>query len=176
LLLGRSLEALPGKRSTTKVHEDVAQALEVVATGLFDAEVGVDGGVAGGAGEILVFAVGDVEVGFGVAVFFGETKVDDVDLVAAFADAHEEVVGFDVSVDEGFGMDVFDSGDLITGLVSRKGGGFWERYELVCEEEDCFEGEFAVAKVEEVFERGTKEIENHGILRISTLKGITEDT
>jgi hypothetical protein len=41
---------------------------------------------------------------------------------------------------------------------------------LVCEEEDCFEGEFAIAKVEEVFERGTKEIENHGILRISIVK------
>jgi hypothetical protein len=41
-----------------------------------------------------------VEVGFGVAVLFGKTKVDDVDLVAAFADAHEEVVGFDVPVDE----------------------------------------------------------------------------
>jgi hypothetical protein len=100
LLLGRSLEALPGERSTTKVHKDVAQALEVVTTGLFDAEVGVDGGVAGGAGEIFVFAVGDVEVGFGVAVFFGETKVDYVDLVATFANAHEKVVGFDVPVDE----------------------------------------------------------------------------
>jgi len=51
-------------------------------------------------------------MGFWVTVFFGETKVDDVDLVAAFADTHEEVVGFDVSVDKAFGVDVFDPGDL----------------------------------------------------------------
>jgi len=37
-------------------------------------------------------------------------------------------------------------------------------YQLVSEEENCFEGEFAIAKVEEVFEGRTKEIKYHGIL------------
>lgn len=37
-------------------------------------------------------------------------------------------------------------------------------YELIGEQEDSLEGEFAVAKVEEVFERGTKEIKNHGVV------------
>ena len=74
--------------------------------------MGVDAGVAGCSCEVFIFAVGDVEMGFWVAVFFGETKVDYVDLVTAFADAHEEVVGFDVAVDKGFGVDVFDAGDL----------------------------------------------------------------
>ena len=72
----------------------------------------VDAGVAGGAGEVFIFTVGDVEMSFGVAVLFGEAKVDNVDLIAALADAHEEVVGFDVAVDERLGMDVFNAGDL----------------------------------------------------------------
>jgi len=68
---------------------------------------------------------------FGVAVFFGEAKVDYVYLVAAFADAHEEVVGFDVAVDERLCMDVLDAGDLTKSTsipqkhkTSNNGGGF----------------------------------------------------
>ena len=62
--------------------------------------MGVDGCVASGSREILILPVGDVEVGLWVAVLFGETKVDDVDLVSAFADSHQKVVGLDVAMDE----------------------------------------------------------------------------
>lgn len=72
----------------------------------------VDGGVSRGTGEVLVLSVRDMEVCLRVAVFLGETEIDDVDLVPAFADAHQEVVGLDVAVDEVAGMDVFDTGDL----------------------------------------------------------------
>jgi hypothetical protein len=57
-------------------------------------------------------------------------------LVAPLADAHQEVVGLDVSVDEVSGVDVLDSRD-----------------ELVGEEQDRLERELSVAEVEEVFER-----------------------
>lgn len=77
-----------------------------------DAQVGVDGGVAGGAGEVLVLAVGNVLVGAGVAVLLGQAEVDDVDQVALLAQAHQEVVGFHVSVDEVLGVDVLDAADL----------------------------------------------------------------
>src|SRR5271154_2328524 len=72
----------------------------------------IDGCVTCCSSEIFVFTIGNVEMGFWVTVFFGESKVDYVDLVAAFTDTHEEVVGFDVAVDERFCVDVFDSGDL----------------------------------------------------------------
>lgn len=36
----------------------------------------------------------------GVTVLLGQTKVDNVDLVTTLANAHEEVVGLDVTVDE----------------------------------------------------------------------------
>jgi hypothetical protein len=53
-----------------------------------------------------------VQVGLRVPVLLGQTKIDHVDLVAALADTHEEVVGLDVAVDEVAGVNVLDSGEL----------------------------------------------------------------
>ena len=74
--------------------------------------MGVDGGVAGGAGEVLILTVRDVLVRPGVTVFLGQAEVDDVDQVALLAEAHQEVVGLHVSVDEVLGVDVFNPADL----------------------------------------------------------------
>lgn len=112
LLLGRRLESLPGKLTSEEVHEDVAERLEVVPSRLLDSEMGVDRRVSGGSGQVLVLSVGDVEVRLGIPVLLGESKVDDVDLVASLSDTHEEVVGLDVSVDEVSRVGVLDSGDL----------------------------------------------------------------
>lgn len=112
-----------------------------------DAEVGVDRGIASGAGEVLVFTVGDVEVGLGVAIFLGQAKIDDVNLIAALADAHEKVVRFDVAVDEGLRVDVFNAAD-----------------ELVGQQQDGLEGELAVAEVEQILERGAEKVKDHGVV------------
>ena len=58
----------------------MADGLEVVAARLLDALVGVDGGVARRASEVLAVLVGDV---LALAVFeaLGEPEVNDVDLV-----------------------------------------------------------------------------------------------
>lgn len=74
--------------------------------------MGVDGGIAGSAGEVLILAVGDVLVRPGVTVFLSQAKVDDVDQVAFLAEPHEEVVGLHVSVDEVLRVDVFNPADL----------------------------------------------------------------
>jgi hypothetical protein len=60
-----------------------------------------------------------VKVGLGVAELFGETKVDDVDLVSALPYTHQEIVGLDVAVDKVARVDVLNSRDL-TGGVSGK--------------------------------------------------------
>lgn len=73
----------------------------------------IDGRVSGCAGQILIFTVWDVEVGLRVAIFLCQTEVNNIDLVATFSDAHQKVVGLDVTVDERFGMDVFDARDLV---------------------------------------------------------------
>ena len=79
---------------------------------LTDAQVGVDGGVAGGARQVLVLPVRDVLVSAGIAVLLGQPKVDDVDQVALLPQAHQEVIGLDVAVDKVLRVDVFNATDL----------------------------------------------------------------
>ena len=112
-----------------------------------DTQVSVDGSVASRARQVLVLTVRDVKVRLRVPVLLRQTKVDDVDLVAALADAHEEVVGLDVAVDEALSVDILDAGD-----------------ELVGEQQNRLEGELAVAEVEEVLERGAEQVEHHGVV------------
>ena len=50
----------------------------------------VDAGVSRGAGEVLVFPVGNVLVRSGVPVLLGQAEVDDVDQVPLLAEAPEE--------------------------------------------------------------------------------------
>lgn len=88
-----------------------------------------------------------MEVSLRVTVLLGQTEINHVDLVAALADAHKEVVRLDVTVDEGLGMDVLNAGD-----------------ELVGKEKDRLEGELAVAEVEKVLQTRAEEVQNHGIV------------
>ena len=119
MLLGSSLQSLPGEGTTEEVHQHVSQRFEVVTTRLFYAQVSVDASVTGRASQVLVLPVGDMEVRLGVAVLLGETEVDDVDLVAALANTHQEVVGFDITVDEVTGVDVLNTGNLRITVNSR---------------------------------------------------------
>ena len=81
-------------------------------TGLTDAQMCVYGGVAGGAGQVLVLAVGDVLVRASVAVLLRQAEVDDVDQVSLLAQSHQEVVWLHISVDEVLGVDVLNATDL----------------------------------------------------------------
>lgn len=128
LALGGGLEPLPGQAAPVEVHEHVAQGLQVVAPGLLHAAVCVHGGVPGCTREVLVVPVGDV--GALGAVALGQAEVDDLNAtarprhthiykVAPLAEAHEEVVGFHVAVDEVFVVDVLDAGQLKEGKAQR---------------------------------------------------------
>ena len=81
----------------------------------------VYGGVAGGASQVLVLAVGDVLMCAGVTVFLGQAEVDDVDQVALLAQSHQEIVRLHISVDEVLGVDVFNAADLKGGGESMRG-------------------------------------------------------
>ena len=48
-----------------------------------------------------------------VTEFFGETKVDNVNLVSTLPNAHQEIIGLDIAVNEIPRVDVLDTGDLI---------------------------------------------------------------
>lgn len=112
-----------------------------------DTQMGVDGGITSRARQVLVLTVRDVEVSLGVSVLLGQTKVNDVDLVATLANAHEEVVGLDITVDEGLGVDVLDSGDKLVG-----------------EQQNGLQRELAVAEVKEILQTGTQQVKNHSIV------------
>ena len=74
--------------------------------------MGIDTGITGGSCQVLVLPVGNVEMTLGVTVLLGQTKVNHVHLVAAFSDAHQEVIGLDIAVNKVLGVDVFNARDL----------------------------------------------------------------
>lgn len=147
LLLSSSLQTLPRERTTAEVEHNITQRLHVVTTRLLNTKMGVDGGITGSASQVLVLSVWDVEVGLGITVLLGKTKIDNVDLVSTLPNAHKEVVGLDISVNERLGVDVLNT-----------------RNELISKEKDSLQGKFAVAEVEEVFQAGAKKVENHGVV------------
>jgi len=100
LLLGGGVQPLPGEVAPEELEQHLAQALQVVPPALLLAEVVVDGGIAGSASQVLAVLEGDVLLGLVVEVTFGQPEVDQLDRVPAGAVAHEEVVGFGVTVDE----------------------------------------------------------------------------
>ena len=50
--------------------------------------MGIDTRITGSSSQILVLTIWNMEVGLGVTVFLGQTKVNDIDLVAPLSDAH----------------------------------------------------------------------------------------
>ena len=114
---------------------------------LTNSQVRIDASIASSTSQILILAVRNVEVRLWVAVLLGQAKIDNVDLVTAFADAHEEVVGLDVTVNKRLCMNVFDA-----------------RNELIGKQENSLEGKATIAEVEEILETRSEEIQNHGIV------------
>jgi len=77
--------------------------------------MGVDTGVTGGSCQVLVFPVGDVKMTLWVAVLLCQSEIDDIDLVATLANAHQEVVGLDIAMNEVLRVDIFDARNLNMG-------------------------------------------------------------
>jgi hypothetical protein len=109
--------------------------------------MGVNTGITSSTSQVLVLTVRDVEMSLWVTIFLGKTKVNHVDLVAALADAHQEVIWLYVTVDERFGVDVLDARD-----------------QLISKQKHRLQGEFAVAEVEEILQAGAKEIDDHRVV------------
>lgn len=112
LLLGSSLETLPGELATKEVHEYVSQRFHIISTRLLDSQMSVDRSITSGTSQILVLSVRDMEVRLWVAILLGKTKVNDIYLVTALADSHEKVVGLDVAMNKVSRVDVLDTRDL----------------------------------------------------------------
>ncbi len=147
MLLGGGLEPLPGQRASIKVHGHVAERLHVVATTLLNAQVGVNGGVARRARQILVLSVHDVLPGAVIPVLLGQAEVDQEDLVAVAADAHEEVVGLDVAMYEVLVVHELDAADHLIG-----------------QHEHCFHCEATRAEVEQVLQARSEQVHDQDVV------------
>lgn len=72
----------------------------------------VNGGVAGSASQVLILTIRDVLMCAGVTILLSQAKVYDVDQVSLLAKPHQEIIRFNVSVNEVLGVDVLDSANL----------------------------------------------------------------
>ena len=70
-----------------------------------------DAGITVGALKCQIFTVFDMGVRLGITVLRGEAKVSHVDPISALADAHQEILGLDIPVDNQFVMHVSNAGD-----------------------------------------------------------------
>jgi len=147
LLLGLRFQALPRKRSTQEIHEDVPQPLKVVAPRLLDAQVGVDTRVARSPRQCLIFSVGNVLVGLGVAVLLGQSVVNDVHMVPLLASSHQEIVRLDVAMQKILGVEILDTRD-----------------HLIRKHEDSLQAELAATEIEQVFQTWAEQIDHHDIV------------
>ncbi len=121
--------------------------------------MGVHRGVAGCTRQILPVAVGNVLAGLGVAEALGQTEVDDVYVVLLLANANQEVVWLDVSVQEMARVHKLDPLELMKSIRSQP-----IYYHLVSQHKDSLERELALAVVEEVLKGGAKKIDDHHVV------------
>lgn len=112
LLFSSGLETLPGECTAEEIHENISKRLEVISASLLNAKVSVDGSVTSSTSQVLVLSVRNMEVGLRIAEFLCQTEINDIDLVTPLSDTHQEVIGFDISVDEVAGVDIFNAGNL----------------------------------------------------------------
>lgn len=80
-----------------------------------DTQVCVDARVTSSPSETVVLTIWNMGVRLRVSVLLGQTKIDNIDLIPSLAHAHQEIVGFYITVNKGFGVDVFDPGDQLVG-------------------------------------------------------------
>lgn len=147
LVLVLSLETLPRQLTLQEVKKDVADRLEVVTTGLLNANVRVDRGVARRASQRLVVPIRDVLPCLGVSVALRETEVNHVDHTGFGVDAHQKIVRLHISVQEVLRVHEFDASNHLLG-----------------EHADRFEREAAVAELKEVLDRGAQQLHDHRLV------------
>ena len=75
----------------------------------------VDGCITGSPRQVLVLTVWNVKVRLWVTVFLCQSEVDDIDLISTLPNPHQKVVRLDITMDERFGVNVFDTGNELIG-------------------------------------------------------------
>ena len=107
----------------------------------------VNGGISGSPSQVLVLPVRNVLPGLVVSVLLGQTKVNEEEFITVTSDSHQEVVWFDVSVDEVLVVDKLNPTN-----------------HLVCQHQDSLHGKPSRTEVEKVFKTGSQQIHDQDIV------------
>lgn len=146
LVLGASGKTLPGELAFDKVEQDVADGFKIVSPRLLDTLVRGDGSVTRRARQILAVLVRDV-LSIGVLVALGQSEINDVDVIAcSIRPSNQEVVRLDITMDDALFVHFFNASD-----------------QLHRNHEDGLEIEVALARLEEIFKGGAKEVHDHNV-------------
>jgi hypothetical protein len=158
LSLGSTGETLPWERTFQKVEDHMTNGFKVITSRLFITKMGVDGGVPSSSSEVLAIPEGDV-LTIRRLEALGETKINDVDSVfGLIVTTNEEVVRFDITVDNALFMDNFDPLDHLNGDM-----------------QDSLEVEFATALLEQVFERLSEQVHHHNMVHLAIFSLLVTD-
>ena len=144
LVLAATGQALPWERAFDEVEKHVTNGLQIVSSGLLNALVSGNRSVPSSSSQIFAILVRDV-LSFAILVAFGQTEVDDVDVVARRLRAsNQEIIGLDVSVNYALVVDLLDSTN-----------------HLLANHQDCFEVKVSLASLEKVLDRWSEQIHHH---------------
>lgn len=71
--------------------------------------MGIDTSIAWGTRQILILSIGYMCIGAWITESLSQAEIDHVDLIASFAHTHQKIVWFDITMNESFAVNVFDT-------------------------------------------------------------------
>jgi uncharacterized protein YuzE len=83
--------------------------------------MGVNGGVSRGSSQIFMLTIPNMLMGSRITIFFGESKINDINEIFTLAKANQEIIWFDIAMNEIFGVDIFQASNQ---LISKHNDGF----------------------------------------------------
>lgn len=131
--------------------------------------MGVDTHVARCTGQRLPLTVWDMLLRFRIPILLGHSKVNDVNYIGGLRvrATDEEVVWFDITVDQVLFVDSLNAGELL--MLKRR---IWSRgqktkktYHLFGNHNHGLDGESSIAVVEEVLETRTEQVDHEDIMQ-----------
>ena len=122
----------------------MANRFEIISTRLFDTFMCCNGSIPCGTSQIFSIFVRDM-LTFTILVALGESEVDNEDVITgSICTSNEEIVWLDVSMNDSFFMSFLDTSDQLHG-----------------NNEDSLQVKVALAALEKIFERWSKQVHNH---------------
>lgn len=119
----RYLDALPREFPSQKIKEKIAQRLQIVSTTLLKAFVRSNAGVPGCAYKTFSTFYWNMLVCFRIKIPLRQSEVNDINCLSLISSPYHEIVGFDVSMNKTFAMDLLQAGYYLnTNVISAADG------------------------------------------------------